>query len=151
MIVGVVSPLASRRLPDRRGVHVGRLRGVSVRRAALVFGALFVHSLPEGFAIGTAFASDTEGESAGVCRGSGGRGDERAAAHRSDRAYLAVEVVQGLLPFSFGFAAGAMLALVVFEPVPEAFPGGGRVPGLACALLGAALMPTLAAGLGVEG
>ena len=32
-----------------------------MRRSVLVFGVLLVHSLPEGFAIGTAFASDTEG------------------------------------------------------------------------------------------
>jgi ZIP family zinc transporter len=66
-------------------------------------------------------------------------------------AYLAVEVVEGLLPFSFAFAAGAMLALVLFELAPQAFVQGGRVAGLGGALLGAALMLALAAGLGVEG
>jgi ZIP family zinc transporter len=42
-------------------VHVGKLRGAGVRRSLLVFGVLLVHSLPEGFAIGAAYASDTEG------------------------------------------------------------------------------------------
>ena len=41
-----------RRAADRDG---------GVRRSVLVFAVLFVHSLPEGLAIGTAFASDTEG------------------------------------------------------------------------------------------
>ena len=41
-------------------------------------------------------------------------------------AYLAVEQVTGLLPVSFAFAAGAMLALVVVELVPQALAPGGR-------------------------
>ena len=36
-------------------------------------------------------------------------------------AFLVVEHVRGLLPASFAFAAGAMLALVAFELVPQAF------------------------------
>ena len=61
LVAGVAFMLASRRLLERRDVHVGALRGAGVRRSLLVFGVLLVHSLPEGFAIGTAFASDTEG------------------------------------------------------------------------------------------
>src|SRR6185503_7391825 len=59
--VGVVFLLVSRRALAKRDVHVGQLSGAGVRRSLLVFGVLLVHSLPEGFAIGTAFASDTEG------------------------------------------------------------------------------------------
>src|SRR5215208_657881 len=61
LVVGVLFLLGSRRLLAGRDVHVGKLRGAGVRRSLLVFGVLLVHSLPEGFAIGTAFASDTEG------------------------------------------------------------------------------------------
>jgi zinc transporter, ZIP family len=177
LIVGVAFLLASRRLLEGRDVHVGRLRGAGVRQAALVFGVLLVHSLPEGFAIGSAFASDTEGlalfvilaiavqnvpegtsvaipmESAGF-----GRGQQFWAAVLTSApqpvgaiaAYLAVEFVEGLLPFSFAFAAGAMLALVIVELVPQAFARGGRAVALGGALLGAALMLALAVGLGVE-
>jgi len=53
--------LISRRLLEHGDVHVGKLRGAGVRRSMLVFGVLLVHSLPEGFAIGTAFASDMHG------------------------------------------------------------------------------------------
>jgi ZIP family zinc transporter len=59
--VGAAFLLVSRRLLAGRDVHVGKLRGAGVRRSLLVFGVLLVHSLPEGFAIGTAYASDTEG------------------------------------------------------------------------------------------
>jgi ZIP family zinc transporter len=178
LVVGVVFLLASRRLLEGRDVHVGRLRGAGVRRAVLVFGVLLVHSLPEGFAIGTAFASDTEGlalfvvlaialqnvpegTSVAIPMASAGFGRAQqfwAAVLTSApqpvgavAAYLAVEVVDGLLPFSFGFAAGAMLALVLVELAPQAFARGGRVAGLGGALIGAALMLALAAGLGVEG
>ena len=61
LVVGVVFLLASKRALQGRDVHVGAVRGAGVRRAVLVFGVLLVHSLPEGLAIGTAFASDTEG------------------------------------------------------------------------------------------
>lgn len=64
-------------------------------------------------------------------------------------AFLAVEQVKGLLPISFGFAAGAMLALVALELVPEALRRGRRrlgVAGLAC---GAALMWAVSIALNV--
>lgn len=58
---GVAFLLCSRRFLQSRKVHVGELSGAGVRRSLLVFGVLLVHSLPEGFAMGTAFASDTDG------------------------------------------------------------------------------------------
>lgn len=61
LVVGVVFLLVSRRALEARDVHVGQLTGAGVRRSVLVFAVLLVHSLPEGLAIGTAFASDTEG------------------------------------------------------------------------------------------
>ena len=42
-------------------MHDVRLGSAGNRRAALVFLVLFVHSLPEGFAIGSAWASETAG------------------------------------------------------------------------------------------
>jgi zinc transporter, ZIP family len=177
LAVGVAFLLVSRRALERRDVHVGQLTGAGVRRSLLVFGVLLVHSLPEGFAIGTAFASDTEGlalyvflaialqnvpegtsvaipmQSAGF-----GRGQQFWAAVLTSApqpvgavaAYLAVEQIDGLLPFSFAFAAGAMLALVIVELVPTAFARGGRVMATAGAAAGAGLMLALAAVLGVE-
>jgi ZIP family zinc transporter len=177
LAVGIAFLLVSRRLLENRDVHVGHLRGAGVTRSLLVFGVLLVHSLPEGFAIGTAFASDTEGlalfiflaialqnipEGTSIAipmQGAGfGRSQQFWAAVLTSSpqpvgavvAYLAVEEIDGLLPFSFAFAAGAMLALVVFELVPEAFRRGGRVAGAAGAVAGAAVMLALAAVLGVE-
>jgi hypothetical protein len=61
LLAGVLFLVVGRRLLERRDVHVGALRGAGVRRSVLVFGVLLVHSLPEGFAIGTAFASEQTG------------------------------------------------------------------------------------------
>jgi zinc transporter ZupT len=55
-------------------------------------------------------------------------------------AYLVVEHFEALLPASFAFAAGAMLALVVAELVPVAFVRPARMRGLTGALAGGALM-----------
>ena len=61
LLAGGLFLIASRRALEGRDVHVGKLRGAGVRRSILVLGVLFVHSLPEGFAIGTAFASERDG------------------------------------------------------------------------------------------
>jgi zinc transporter, ZIP family len=174
---GVLFLLASRRLLQGRDVHVGKLRGAGVRRSLLVFGVLLVHSLPEGFAIGTAFASDTQGLALFVVLAIGlqnvpegtsvaipmqsagfGRGQQFWAAVLTSApqpvgavvAYLAVEQIDGLLAFSFAFAAGAMLSLVAVELAPQAFARGGRISATAGALAGAALMILLALTLGVD-
>ncbi len=51
--------VARRRL-DHESVFMGR-SGPGARTSALVFAVLFVHSLPEGLAVGTAYASDRAG------------------------------------------------------------------------------------------
>jgi ZIP family zinc transporter len=142
-LVGALFLLVSRRLLAGRDVHVGKLRGAGVRRALLVFGVLLVHSLPEGFAIGTASASDTEGLALTVLTSA-------PQPVGAVVAYLAVEEIAGLLPFSFAFAAGAMLTLVVAELAPQAYARGGRYAAAAGTAAGAAVMLALAALLGVE-
>lgn len=177
LAVGIVFLIASRSLLEHRDVHVGRLRGAGVRQSLLIFGVLLVHSLPEGLAIGTAFASDTErlglfvllaialqnipeGTSVAIpMQGAGfGRAQQFWAAVLTSApqpvgavvAYLAVEEVSGLLPFSFAFAAGAMLSLVAVELVPAAFARGGRAAAAGGTIAGGALMLLLAITLGVD-
>jgi zinc transporter, ZIP family len=176
LALGIAFLLVSRRFLESRDVHVGRLRGAGVRRSMLVFAVLLLHSLPEGFAIGTAFASDEEGLGLfvilaialqNVPEGTSVAIPMDAAGFRPRQqfwaavltsapqpagaliAYALVQEVAALLPLSFAFAAGAMLSLVVVELAPEAF----RRPGLPLATAGAAvgglLMIALAAVLGV--
>ena len=175
-VVGVLLLFAARALLDRHEVQVGELRGAGVRLSVLVFGVLFVHSLPEGLAIGTAYASDRSGLSLFVILAIGLQNIpegtsialpmEAAGFSRSSQfwaavltsapqpigavaAFLVVEHVSGLLPASFGFAAGAMLALVAIELVPQVLAPGRRLRGSVGALAGTAAMLALAAVVGV--
>lgn len=177
LLAGGAFLLGSRGLLRGKDVHVGELRGASVRRSLLVFAVLFVHSLPEGLAIGAAFSSDTQGLGLFVVLAIGlqnvpegtsvaipmqaagfGRAQQFWAAVLTSApqpvgavlAYLAVKQISGLLPFSFAFAAGAMLSLLAFELAPQAFARGGRAQALAGTLAGAALMLLLAVSLGVD-
>lgn len=92
------------------------------RTALIVFVVLLVHSFPEGLAIGTAAASD--------------------------RAGLDVFVIAAM-PWSFAFAAGAMLAVVVADLVPRAFTRDGWRLATLGAAAGSAVMLVLAALVGV--
>jgi zinc transporter, ZIP family len=176
LAVGVVFLLLGRRLLHDRDPSFRELRGAGVRRSLLVFGVLFVHSLPEGLAVGAAYASDTEGLALFVILAialqnvpegtSVAIPMESAGFRRSDQfwaavltsapqpvgaliAYVAVEQVTSLLPFSFAFAGGAMLALVVIELLPQALLRGGRAAAVLGAFAGGGVMLALAATLGV--
>ncbi len=158
-------------------LHVGRLRGTDLRTAVLVFAVLFAHSFPEGLAIGTAYASTAaglgtfvilaiaiqnipEGTSVAIPMDASGFSPWQqfwaAVATSAPQpvgaliAFLAVKQVTGLLPVSFAFAAGAMLALVVVELAPQALGGRGRLLGAAGAVGGAVLMLGLSALLNVQ-
>jgi ZIP family zinc transporter len=175
LLAGVLLLFTARRLLDRRDVHVGAIRGSGVRLSVLVFGVLLVHSLPEGLAIGTAYASDLaglslfvilaiglqnvpEGTSVAIPMAEAGfsRASQFWAAVLTSApqpvgavlAFLVVAHVRGLLPASFAFAAGAMLALVVLELVPEAFGRRNVARATAGTLAGAAVMIALAVAVG---
>jgi zinc transporter, ZIP family len=150
--------------------------GPGTRRSAIVFLVLFVHSLPEGFALGTAFASDRaglslfvilaiaiqnipEGTSVAIPMAEAGFSRTRqfwaAAATSAPQpigaliAYVAVEEIAGLLPISFAFAAGAMLGLIAVEMLPRVLSAPSRLgPSLGIAA-GATLMLALSLALGV--
>jgi len=171
LAAGVAFLVGSGSLLGRRDVHVGELRGAGVRLSALVFGVLLVHSLPEGLAIGTAYASDRAGLSLFVILAIGLQNIpegtsvavpmEVAGFRRQSQfwaavltsapqpvgavaAFLLVERIGGLLPVSFAFAAGAMLALVALELLPQAFTRRRWLGASAGTTAGAAAMVALA-------
>ena len=171
--IGVGFLLGARSWLGHRRQHVGT--GAARRTALLVFAVLFVHSLPEGFAIGSAYASSTEGLALfivtaiaiqNIPEGTSVAIPMAAAGEPAGRqfwaavgtsvpqpfgaviAYLLVEQVQALLSFSFAFAAGAMLALVVVELLPGALRANRRMA-LAGTALGGVVMVALSAALGV--
>jgi ZIP family zinc transporter len=160
---------------DPHATFMGR-SGPGASTSALVFFVLFVHSLPEGFAIGTAFASDRaglslfvilaiaiqnipEGTSVAIPMAAAGFSRTRqfwAAVGTSAPqpvgalvAFLLVEQIQSLLAFSFAFAAGAMLALIAVELLPKAYAGPARLGPSGGVVLGAAVMLVLSLALGV--
>lgn len=171
---GVLLGIARRRLRPE-AAFMGR-QGPGARTSALVFAVLFVHSLPEGLAVGTAYASERaglglfvivaiaiqnvpEGTSVAIPMEVAGFSRARqfwAAVGTSAPqpvgaivAYLAVEQVTALLPFSFAFAAGAMLSLIVAEMLPQAYAQRRPLGPSLGLLLGAAVMLGLDLLLGV--
>jgi zinc transporter, ZIP family len=175
LAVGAGLLSAVRRLLGPRATFMGRA-GSGARTSALVFLVLFVHSLPEGFAIGTAFASDRaglslfvilaiaiqnipEGTSVAIPMAAAGFSRTRqfwaAVATSLPQpvgalvAFLLVEQIDALLPFSFAFAAGAMLALIAAELLPKAYSGPDRRGPSLGLVLGAAVMLGLSFALGV--
>jgi ZIP family zinc transporter len=175
LAAGIAFLVVARLALGRSDVHVGSLRGAGVRTSVLVFSVLFVHSLPEGFAIGTAYASDVAGLSVFVIVAIGlqnipegtsvaipmseagfGRVEQFWAAVLTSApqplgaaiAFLMVETVQGLLAVSFAFAAGAMLALVATDLLPRTIGTRGWRGPLG-AVIGGAIMLALSAALGV--
>lgn len=176
-VLGVAFLAVSKRLitPPSGGAPLAAL-AAERRTAILVFLVLLVHSLPEGLAIGTAYASDTaglglfvivaiaaqnvpEGTSVAIPLAAAGYGRGRqfwaAVATSAPQpvgavlAYLLVEQVEGLLPLSFAFAAGAMLALIAAELAPRALVGGRSAAAMVGATVGAALMLALSSALSV--
>lgn len=136
---------ARRGLGHMRGDFPGS--GGASRTVVLVFLVLLVHSLPEGFAVGTAYATDPgtlglfvvaaiaihnipEGTSVAIPLAAEGASRSRqfwsAVLTSAPQppgalvAYLLVEEITALLPVSFGFAAGAMFTLVAIELMPQA-------------------------------
>jgi ZIP family zinc transporter len=167
VILGVAFLAAARSLLRRHDAHDARIRTDREQRAVLVVLVLFVHSLPEGFAIGSAWASGTEGlglfvlvaiavqnvpegtvTAIPLSIAGAGRGKQVAAAVATSLpqpvgavvAFVMVEEIRALLPISFAFAAGAMLSLVAVDVAPDAWRTGKRGRACAGALAGAAIM-----------
>ena len=176
LALGVAFMLATRRYLAIHRVTVQGREGEGVRSSVLVFAVLLVHSFPEGLAMGTAFASNTaglglyvivaialqnvpEGTSVAIPMQAAGfsRSQQFWAAVATSvpqpiaavLAYLLVETVDSLLPVSFAFAAGAMLALVLLELLPRALARSGRSLGLAGATAGGVSMVVFSLFLGV--
>ena len=175
-VAGAAALMVSRAALRRHAAPVGVLSSEAGRRSALVFGVLFAHSLPEGLAIGSAYASTRSGLSAFViaaiaiqnvpegtataipmsAAGYSARAQVGAAILTSAPqvpgallAWVAVEHIQGLLPVAFALAAGAMLMLVAADLLPDAWSTGPRSRVALGCVLGAATMAAIAAALQV--
>jgi zinc transporter, ZIP family len=170
---GALALIVIRRALGHHAEHDGR--GEARTRSMLVIGVLFAHSLPEGFAIGSAFASSEAGIGVFVISAIAiqnvPEGTATAAAMQPAGygrwpivwgavltslpqipgalvAWVAVEQIEGLLPVSFALAGGAMLALVVVDLLPDAWKHASHAGLVGGTAVGALLM--LVVGLALE-
>lgn len=126
--------------------EVSGLSEAGSRRVILVLATLFIHSFPEGLAIGVAFGSGEatlgiimtvaiaihnipEGMAVSLPLRAEGVGGWQCVGWAifsgvpqliaAVPAYLAVKAFRPILPYAFGVAAGAMILLVLSEMIPE--------------------------------
>jgi zinc transporter ZupT len=151
-VLGVAFVLGAERLLGDRELEVGAARGEDARKMILIVLVMTVHSVAEGVAIGTAFAGGATlaalitiaiavhnvPEGLAISAVLRPRGASLAACAGwsvfsslpqpllAVPAYLFVEAFRSLLPYGLGFAAGAMVFMVLVELLPEAFDEGRR-------------------------
>ena len=134
------------RLTADKQVHLHGLSSEQSHKISLVIGTMFLHSFPEGLAVGVAFGSGEAGlglliavaiaihnipEGVAVSLPLRAQGVSGWACVgwsiltsfpqpiAAIPAYLAVVAFRPVLPYAFGLAAGAMFFLVLSEMIPE--------------------------------
>lgn len=145
LLIGTLGFVLISRRVDEHEFRVGDLDEASVRRMTLILGTMFLHSFPEGLAVGVAYGSGeanlgliialaisihnipegiavslplrAEGVSGWRCVGLSIL-SSLPQPIAAIPAYLAVVAFRPVLPFAFGLAAGAMFYLVLSEMVP---------------------------------
>ncbi len=132
---------------------VAGLHGASGRRALLILATMFVHSFPEGVAVGVGYASGQlglgvfiaiaigihnipEGLAISLPMAAEGVGFWRCFGYSVLSslpqpiavipAVLLLTLSRALLPYGLGFAAGAMTYLVLAELLPESLEAAGK-------------------------
>lgn len=107
------------------GVAVGVSFGGGVTLAAVITIAIAVHNVPEGIAITAVLRP--RGVSVSRCAG-WSVVSSLPQPLMAVPAFLFVEAFRPALPWGLGFAAGAMIFMVLVELLPEAFLEGRRAP-----------------------
>ena len=163
-------------------IAVGKLNAFSdksVRSGAVTCAAVTIHNIPEGMAVGVAFAATGGGAAAvisaamlafgigiqnfpeGMCvafplRANGfsrfksffiGQLSGAVEIVAGAVGALAVTFISGILPFALAFSAGAMLAVVCSELIPQSFENG-KIKATIGVIAGFALMMILDIALG---
>lgn len=151
---GVGFILITQRLLTRYDVRFSHTRGVGAQRMLLLLIVMTVHSFSEGVAVGVSFgggmalavaitiaiAVHNIPEGLAISAVLRPRGASLAACVgwsvfsslpqplMAVPAFLFVEAVRPALPYGIGFAAGAMVFMVLVELLPEAFDRARRAP-----------------------
>jgi ZIP family zinc transporter len=146
VLFGLATMYLARHEHDERGLPIPTPNVQGGGRVALILGTMFLHSFPEGLAIGVAYGSGAaalgalvavaiaihnipEGvavalplRAAGVSPWKGVGWAIFSSAPQPIAvipAFIAVKLFEPFLPFAFGLAAGAMFFLVLSEMIPE--------------------------------
>jgi ZIP family zinc transporter len=152
--VGVLFILATSKWLEGHEIQFGSVGGLGARRMALIVVVMAVHSIAEGVAVGAAFAGSIalatyvtvaiavhnvpEGLAITAVLRPRGVSIARCAGWSivsslpqplmAVPSFLFVEFFRPSLPYALGFAAGAMVLMVLLELLPEAYEGGRRAP-----------------------
>ena len=148
MLAGALFFSWTAKLIDKKGWTIGGLSEKGSRQTLLLLLTLFVHSIPEGAAIGVGYATGEikfgwllavaiavhnipEGTAVSLPLKANGASLGKCIWYSiltsmpqpivAVPAFLLVSVFQPLLPASLGFAGGAMIFLVIQELLPESF------------------------------
>ncbi len=105
------------------GVAVGVSFGGGVTLGAIITVAIAIHNVPEGVAISAVLRP--QGVSVGRCAG-WSIFSSLPQPLMAVPAFLFVETFRTALPYGLGFAAGAMVYMVLVELLPEAYEHGDR-------------------------
>jgi zinc transporter, ZIP family len=146
-LAGVVFILITQRALGHSHPEVGDIKGAGARQALLIIVVMTVHSMAEGVAVGVAFGGGASlaaaitiaiaihniPEGLAISAVLRARGASIAACIGwsifsslpqpllAVPAYIFVEYFRQALPFGLGFAAGAMVFMVLVELLPEAY------------------------------
>jgi zinc transporter, ZIP family len=175
-LVGVAFIILTRLvLGEERDVHVGSLRGARGFSALMVIAVMTMHSFTEGVALGVSSAGREslgiliaiaiaihnipEGVAISLALVPFGESAWRAAGWSifsslpqplmAVPAFLAVRTFEPLLPAGLGFAAGAMIWMVVTQLLPESLARESRGPALVALVLSTGLMIAIELAIGL--
>lgn len=176
MLVGAAFFAWTARLVGDQDIRIAGLAEEESRKAVLIILAMFIHSIPEGVAIGVGYATGEirfgfllalaiavhnvpEGMAVTLPLRSRGVSLWVCAAYAiltsvpqpifAVPSFLLVHWFQPLLPSGLGFAGGAMIYLVVSELVPEGLEHASRTATAWAFLLGLLFMLLLTAGIAI--
>ena len=176
MLAGAAFYWATARLIARNDWSVGDLNSKETPQALLILAAMFVHSIPEGVAIGVGYATGQmefglllalaiaahnipEGTAVSIPLRAKGVSPLRCLGYAiltsvpqplaAVPAYLLVDFFQPLLPIGLGFAGGAMIFLVAAELLPDALESSSREQVAWGTIIGLTLMLVITASLGL--
>jgi ZIP family zinc transporter len=181
VVIGLLAGAAffdwtARRVEHDNHFQLENLSAADSRRAILIIATMFVHSIPEGVAIGVGYATGDlgfglllaiaiavhnipEGIAVSLPLRAKGMSVWKCAAYSiltslpqpifAVPAFLLVAIFHPLLPFALGCAGGAMIHLAVAELIPDGLENCSRSETAWGVMLGLVVMLLLTSGLGL--